>query len=50
MVVINTLTLTVQEGPGVPEGDEAAVGHVPLSTKGAEGQSPAHGCREEDQV
>lgn len=42
--------LTVQESPGVPEGNEAAAGHVPLSTEGAEGQSPAHGCREEVQV
>lgn len=36
--------VTVQESAGVPEGDEAAAGHVPLSTEGAEGQSPAHGC------
>lgn len=51
MVFLTTpLTLTVQESPGVPEGDEAAAGHVPLGTKGAEGQSPAHGCREEVQV
>lgn len=49
-VVINTLFLNVQESTGVPERDEAAVGHVSLSTQGAEGQSPAHGCREEGQV
>lgn len=49
-VLLKTLTLTVQESPGVSEGDEAATGHVPVSTKGAEGQSPAHGSREEVKV
>lgn len=50
IVLLKILTVVVQESPGVPAGDEAAVGHVPLSTQGAEGQGPAHGCREEDQV
>lgn len=50
ILVRTLLSLTVQESPGVPEGDEAAARHVSLSTKGAEGQSPAHGCGEEVQV
>lgn len=48
MVVL--MILDVQESPGVPEGDEATARHVSLSTQGAEGQSPAHGCREKGQV
>lgn len=40
-------TVSVQESPGVPERDEAAAGHVPLSTQRAEGQSATNGCREE---
>ena len=44
MVMVMMLMLWLQESPGVPERDEAAAGHVPLSTQGAEGQSPAHGC------
>lgn len=44
------LPFILQESPGVPERDETAAGHVPLSTEGAEGQSPTHGRREESQV
>ena len=37
------MMLWLQESPGVPERDEAAAGHVPLSAQGAEGQGAADG-------